>query len=94
MKDIDAEFARLDGDPDEDYDSFEKSIVRSIDALDSLIMYLDDFIFDTANGLIGNGNIDSEFLKNMCSQKAVCISLRNSLREWGLGIPHHEVAKP
>ncbi len=87
-----ATFARMYGDPDEDYDSFEKSIVRSIDALDSLIFFLDEFIFDSANGLIGDGSIDREFLKRMRSQKAVCISLRDSLREWGLGIPHHETS--
>jgi hypothetical protein len=34
-----------------------------------------------------------EGIKELKSQKAVCISLRDSLREWGLGIPHHEVTK-
>lgn len=83
-----AEFARMYGDPDEDYDSFEKSIVRSIDALDSLIGFLDDFLTDANIGAIDLGH---ECIKDLKSQKAVCISLRDRLREWGLGIPHHEV---
>jgi hypothetical protein len=79
------------GDPDEDYDAFEKCIVRSVDALDSLVTFLDDFLIDAHLGQI---DLDAQTLKNLRSQKAVCISLRDSLREWGLGIPHHEVTKP
>jgi hypothetical protein len=84
------DIARIYGDPDDDYDSFEKCVVRSIDALDILVGHLDDFIFD-AN--LGSIEISEEGQKDLKSQRAVCISLRDTLREWGLGIPHHEVAK-
>jgi hypothetical protein len=86
---IGAELARMFGDPDEDYDSFEKSVVRSIDALDSLAGFLDGFLTDAYCGSL---DLDPETVKNLRSQKAVCISLRETLREWGLGIPHHEVS--
>jgi hypothetical protein len=78
------------GDPDEDYDSFEKCVVRSIDALDCVAVHLDGFITDANVGAI---DLDKDCIKNLKSQLAVCISLRDSLREWGLGIPSHEVAK-
>jgi hypothetical protein len=71
---------------DKDYDSFEKSVVRSIDALDSLVGFLDDFILDNVEG-------EPELVKNLRSQKAVCISLRDSLRDWELGLPDHEVKR-
>ena len=86
-----ADLARMYGDPDEDYDSFEKSVVRSIDALDSLAGFIDDFLTDAS---LGGIDLDAVAVKNLRSQKAVCITLRDTLREWELGIPHHEVAKP
>jgi hypothetical protein len=79
------DMARIFGDPDDDYDSF---VVRSIDALDVLAGHLDAFIFDANMGAI---EISPDGIKDLRSQKAVCISLRDTLREWGLGIPHHEV---
>jgi hypothetical protein len=82
------DMARIYGDPDDDYDSFEKCVVRSIDALDVLAGHLDDFICDANMGAI---EISPDGIKDLRSQKAVCISLRDTLREWGLGIPHHEV---
>jgi hypothetical protein len=85
-----ADFARIYGDPDDDYDSFEKAVVRSIDALDQLAFFLDEFVFDMDHDLCES---TPEFRKELRSQKAVVISLCNALREWGLGIPDHVVQK-
>ena len=79
-----AHLLRILGDPDEDYDSFEKCIVRAIDALDALIPHLEDFAQDQDDTVTRTG---------LRSQAAVCSSLRDSLRDWGLGIPRHEVKR-
>ena len=89
MKIGSAEFARMYGDPDEDYDSFEKCVVRSIDALDALVDHLDDFIFEARNGIM---EMSADGIKELKSQRAVCVSLRDTLRDWGTGIPDHQVA--
>ena len=80
-----AEFARMYGDPDDDYNSFAKCVVRSIDALDQLAEYLDDYITDADAGSLA---LEPALVENLRSQKAACIALRDTLREWGLGIPH------
>jgi hypothetical protein len=90
MKIGSADFARMYGDPDDDYDSFEKCVVRSIDALDSLAEFFDDFICDENAGAF---DLDRDTIKDLESQKAVAESYRDRLREWSLGIPHHEVTK-
>lgn len=79
-----ADFARMYGDPDEDYDSFEKCVVRVIDSTAALVDYLEDFLCDINCGQMEG---DNEFVKTLRTQIAVCISLRESLKEYGLGIP-------
>ncbi len=73
------------GDFDEDYDSFEKCVVRTIDATDSLAVFLQDFIDDISYGQMEG---DAEFVKQLRTQKAVCLSLRDVLKEWTLSTPH------
>ena len=90
MKIGSAEFAKMFGDPDEDYDSFEKCVVRSIDALTALESHLGEFIFDMDQGTI---NASADQIGGLRDHRAKVTALRNALCEWGLGIPHHEVAK-
>jgi hypothetical protein len=76
-----ADFARMYGDPDEDYDTFEKCVVRSIDSLGSLADFLDSFLTDIE---LGQMEGSKEFVKELRTQKAVCLSLRDSLKGWSL----------
>jgi len=69
------------GDPDDDYDTFEKCVVRAIDSLDSLGGFLDGFLMDIDLGQMAGS---PEFVKELRSQKAVCVSLREALKEWSL----------
>jgi hypothetical protein len=83
MKSVD--WVTMYGDPDEDYNSFEKCVVRTIDATDSLATFLQDFLDDINFGQMEGGD---EFVKTLRTQKAVCISLRDALREWTLTVPY------
>lgn len=59
-----------------DYDTFEKCIIGAIDALDGLVAFLDDFIFDHQD--------NPDLVKDLRVQRAVCVSLLATLRQWGL----------
>lgn len=74
-----ADWARMYGDPDEDYDSMEKCIVRAIDSLDALTIYIDDYITD---GELGQMDLKQSDLKYLKSLRAVCFSLRDDLCKW------------